>query len=251
MISRLKAFAAHFLISAAIISIFICFVLFIWYPYPFDYFYSPWDVIKIVLGVDLVVGPLLTLVIYDIKKPISELRRDIAIIILFQLSAFIWGVNVTYNSRPVFLIFSDDTFYMFSRDELDVSALKRKELEPVFWRPASQAYLDPPKSSEELTQLYREYFMEGKPELTIRTDRYLPLKEGFESIIPFSIDVENIITDAQLKQKLVDFIQHNGGELSQYVFFPVKGTSKTATLVFRRTGGELVGLIEVDFKAKS
>jgi len=242
--SRIKAFLIHFFISVCVISVFIYFVLFVWYPFPFDYFYSPFDVLKIVLGVDLIIGPLLTLVLYDIKKKAAELTMDISLVVLLQLVAFSWGVHVTYTARPVILVFANDTFYMFSSDELDTEALKRKELKPVFWKPPQLAVLDPPKSAEELTQLFREYFVEGKPELTIRTDRYLPLREGFDHAIQFSINIDETVKDNQKKQIVDNFLENMDGDLSQYVFFPVKGTSKSATLVLTRKGGEITGLME-------
>jgi len=198
--SRVKAFLIHFLMSVSIISVFLYFVYFIWYPSPFDYFYKPFDVLKIVLSVDLVLGPLLTFVLFDIKKKTSTLRKDIAIVVLIQISAFMWGVHVTYSTRPVFLIFSDDTFYLFSQDDLDLKVLKRKDMLPKFWKTAAYAYLDPPKNKQELEKMYDEFEHEGKPYYMRRTERYLPLEEGFDSIVKYSINIDMVLKDDWCKQ---------------------------------------------------
>jgi len=244
LVARLKAFLIHFAFSALFISIFVLFVLFIWYPSPYDYFYSPWNIIKIVLGVDLVIGPLLTLIVYDVRKKLSELKRDVSIVILFQLVAFVWGVHVSYASRPIVLIFFDDTFYMFSRDELDVSAFARKELEPQFWESPSLAYWEPPKSSDELSRLYEEYFKGEKPELKIRTERYRPLHDGFSDITDYSIKMEALIKTGPGKKIVDNFLNKHGGGITEYVFFPIRGTSKKGTIVFKKDTAEIEGLIE-------
>ncbi len=244
MSPRIKAFFIHLLISVCVISIFMGVVLFIWYPFPFDFFYSPFDVLKIVLSVDLVLGPLLTLVLYNVKKKTSELRMDISLVVLLQLTAFIWGAYVTYTSRPVVLVYSNGTFYMLARDELDLSQLKRKELDPKFWMPPQLAFIDPPKNAEELDKLYREYWIEGKPEITIRTDRYLPWKEGYKQSSEFAIDVGKVAKDKAKKTILDQFLEQKGRDFSTYDFYPVRGTSKTATLAICRENGEICGLIK-------
>ncbi len=245
--SRIKASVIHFLISACVISIFLYFVLFIWYPDPFDYFYSPFEVLKIVLSVDLVLGPLLTLVLFDTKKDKSELRKDISIVVIIQALAFMWGVHVTYSVRPIFLVFSNDTFYMFSRDELDISTLKRKELTPVFWRPPQTVLIDPPKNEEELKKLFEDYFVNGKPEITIRTERYLPWKEGYKISRKYAINMENMLYNDQNKGELNKFLKRVNNKLENFVFYPVKGTSKKATIAFIKDTGEYAGLIKYTF----
>ncbi len=249
--SRIKASAIHFLISASIISIFLYFVLFIWYPQPFDYFYSPFDVLKIVLGVDLVLGPLLTLVLFDTKKDRSELRKDISIVVIVQAVAFMWGVHVTYTVRPIFLVFSNDTFYMFSRDELDVNTLKRKELAPVFWKPAQTVLIDPPKSEEEFKKIFEDYFVNGQPEITLRTDRYLPWNEGYKMSANYAINMPKMLENEKNKSELEMFLKKTKKMLVDLDFYPVNGTNKMATIAFTRDTGEYVGLLKHRFKKEN
>ncbi len=243
---RIKAFTVHLLISASVISIFLYFALMIWYPYPFDYFYSPLGVLSIVLLVDLIIGPLLTLIVYDIKKSKNELRRDLSIVVLIQIVAFVWGVNVTYASRPVFLVFSNQDFYVLAKGDIDLTLLKDEELMPAFWEGAQKVYVKPPKDSDELTELYREYYWGEKPQIALRLDRYLPLDKGFDYITQFSIDMSEVNKNSSDKVLLDTFLKEAGNQLSHYVFFPVNGTSKKAILVFERETGKMVSLIKYD-----
>jgi len=243
---RLKAFAIHLLISASIVSIFFYFALLVWYPDPYDYFYSSFNILKIVLLVDLIIGPLLTLIIYDIKKSRNELRRDLSIVALIQILAFAWGVHVTYDSRPVFLVFSNKDFYVLAKGDVDLALLKDNALMPAFWEETKMVYVKPPKDSEELTALYKDYLMGEKPQIALRLDRYLPLTEGFDYITQFSIDISEVKKNASKKLELDKFLKARDNQLSNYVFFPVNGTNKKATLVFERETGKMVTMIEFE-----
>ena len=75
--NRFGAFAVHLGISLIIFIILGYLILFHWYP---DFFFTSdggWQGIRIVAFVDLVLGPVLTLVVFNNKKPKAELRRDL------------------------------------------------------------------------------------------------------------------------------------------------------------------------------
>ena len=66
--SRFKAASVHFLISVAVFSIFLVFVFFIWYAYPFNLTQGVAEIVYLMAGVDIVLGPLLTLVVFNTAK---------------------------------------------------------------------------------------------------------------------------------------------------------------------------------------
>ncbi|MEJ2115130.1 MAG: type IV pilin accessory protein, partial [Gammaproteobacteria bacterium] len=79
-------------ISAAIISFVFTLIFFIWYPRPYFQANGAWSVIRILILVDLVMGPLLTLVLFKKGKP--GLVLDLCLVAIIQLTALIYGVNV-------------------------------------------------------------------------------------------------------------------------------------------------------------
>ena len=67
--SRFSAFAIHLLISFVIFIAITYLVVFKWYP---DIFFDTdggWRGMRIIIAVDLVLGPLLTLVVFKAGKP--------------------------------------------------------------------------------------------------------------------------------------------------------------------------------------
>ncbi|MDH5765718.1 MAG: hypothetical protein OEZ38_06860 [Gammaproteobacteria bacterium] len=219
MKQRLIASGLHFLASAAVISVFIMLVYFIWYVYPYNIVYSALDVIKIVVGVDLVLGPLLTLVIYNVAKPRTELARDVSIIICFQLVALFWGVYNTYVVRPVFAVYYDGTIYTVTPRDVDLSQLNSSLSAPGILGSATLVYAEDVKNWEEIVTIY-EKITDGGKGIMYSTGRYLPVTGHEEEILKQNMghDYINKVID---KQVLDRFIQHHGKELSEFIYYPL------------------------------
>ena len=60
--------------------------------------------------VDVILGPLITLAIFNRAKPWSELRRDLIIVALIQISALGYGLWTVFAARPVHMVFEYDRF---------------------------------------------------------------------------------------------------------------------------------------------
>ena len=59
--TRLRAFAVHLTASILILLLFLMIMLLVWYPAPYFKINGGWKVLRILAGVDVVLGPLLTL----------------------------------------------------------------------------------------------------------------------------------------------------------------------------------------------
>ena len=108
--SRLLAAGVHFCISVAIAALAATLVFVVWYPYPYREISGGRELFMIVVGVDVVMGPLLTLAVFNVKKGSKVLRRDLTVIGLFQLAALAYGLWTVAVVRPVHLVFEIDRF---------------------------------------------------------------------------------------------------------------------------------------------
>ena len=88
-----------------------------------------WKLLLMILGVDMVCGPLLTLVAANSNKPKSELLRDFIFIAIIQLSALSYGVYALFQSRPVMEVFDKDRFYVVSALQIDPEELKKAPID--------------------------------------------------------------------------------------------------------------------------
>ena len=74
---RLRAAAVHLGLSALVALLAAVLVFFLWYPYPYRVISGGRELFQLVVGVDVIVGPLITFAIFDRAKPRTELRRDL------------------------------------------------------------------------------------------------------------------------------------------------------------------------------
>ncbi|AXI03517.1 TfpX/TfpZ family type IV pilin accessory protein [Aquirhabdus parva] len=114
---RLKAFAIH-LIASILLAIFALILVFlIWYPAPLAQAVGVTHIFLLMLGIDVILGPLLTLFVYKTGK--RTLKLDLTIIIVIQLAMFGYGLNTVAQGRPAWLVFNNDQFYLVRPSNID------------------------------------------------------------------------------------------------------------------------------------
>lgn len=129
--SRFIAAAVHLGISLVLASLAAALVFGVWYPYPYREISGGRSLFWLVVSVDVVMGPLLTLAVFNRAKPAGELRRDLAIIGVLQLAALAYGLWTVSVARPVHLVFEVDRFRVVHAIEIDPERLKQA---PPEWR---------------------------------------------------------------------------------------------------------------------
>lgn len=107
---RVKASSIHFCVSLTIALLAAALVFYLWYPYPYREISGGRELFLLVVTVDVILGPLITLTVFNRAKPWSELRRDLAVVVFIQLTALGYGVWTVFLARPVHLVFEYDRF---------------------------------------------------------------------------------------------------------------------------------------------
>lgn len=119
--ARLRAGALSLGVSAAVVGTVATAIAFVMHTMPFFWATGGIKLIAIVAMVDIVLGPLLVFLVYDQRK--KSLRRDLAIIVCFQLAAIAYGIHASVLARPVFMTFVVDRFELVSAAEVDPEEL--------------------------------------------------------------------------------------------------------------------------------
>lgn len=107
---RLRASGIHLTISLAIALLAALLVFWVWYPYPYREISGGRQLFLLLVTVDVVLGPLITLAIFNRQKTKRELRLDLALVVLLQLAALGYGMWTVAVARPVHLVFEIDRF---------------------------------------------------------------------------------------------------------------------------------------------
>jgi hypothetical protein len=104
--TRWKASAIHFTISLAVIGLTAAIIVWCWYPPELFGMAKAGILLGLLGGVDLVIGPLLTLLVYKQGKKL--LKFDLTVIVLLQVAALAYGLQTVWHSRPVYIASTED-----------------------------------------------------------------------------------------------------------------------------------------------
>jgi hypothetical protein len=107
---RLRAVTWHLLISVCVAGAAAAVVFFVWYPYPYREISGGRALFLLLVSVDVALGPLLTLVVFNPQKKWRELTLDLAFVAALQVAALGYGLWTMALARPVHLVFEIDRF---------------------------------------------------------------------------------------------------------------------------------------------
>ena len=107
---RLRAAGIHLAISLTLAILAALLVFVVWYPYPYREISGGRELFLIVVAVDVVMGPLMTLAVFNTHKSRKALGFDLTLIAVLQLVALAYGLWTVAVARPVHLVFEIDRF---------------------------------------------------------------------------------------------------------------------------------------------
>jgi hypothetical protein len=120
---RLKASGLHLSASATLLTLILGSLYLGWYRWPGWYLTGVVRILVIVGIVDLALGPTLTLLIANPRKPRPELARDIAVIVCVQLVALVYGATTLWRGRPLYYTFSVDRLEIVQASDLEANEI--------------------------------------------------------------------------------------------------------------------------------
>jgi hypothetical protein len=129
--SRLRAAGVHLALSALVAGLAALLVFGLWYPTPFREISGGRELFFIVVAVDVVLGPLITVTVFDRRKPKAELVRDLGVVALLQLAGLTYGLHTVYVARPVVLALEVDRLRVVRAIDLSDDELAKA---PPEWR---------------------------------------------------------------------------------------------------------------------
>lgn len=121
--SAARAASLHFGLSLLVACAVAGLVFGVWYPAPFHELTGGRTLFLILMAVDVVCGPVLTLVLYDPAKSRFKWRVDLALIVLTQLGALAYGLAQVASARPVFVALEGDRFRVVQALDVDPARL--------------------------------------------------------------------------------------------------------------------------------
>lgn len=219
---------SHLLVSAFIALLAASLVFWVWYPHPYGQISGGIYLFFILVSVDVVSGPLLTLVLFNPKKPRREIVIDMGMVVLIQTLALLYGLFTVYDARPLFLVHDFDRFRIIAAPDyggIDVNhAFNRlnQSVRPHFFQGPITVGIRDPKNAEERNVVLLESLAGGR-DYAQRPEFYIPYDSAYQAKAlakakPLRAFVEHYPGRAEDAEKLV---QRTKVSIEQAYFLPV------------------------------
>ncbi|HET7199686.1 MAG TPA: TfpX/TfpZ family type IV pilin accessory protein [Burkholderiales bacterium] len=125
--TRVRAASLHLGISALVAVVSVTSMILVWYPPPLFQLLGGFELLLLLTGVDVTLGPLLTFVVFKSGK--KGLKFDLSVIAFLQLSAFIYGASVVFAARPGYIVFVKDRFEVVRVADVEPARLAEARVE--------------------------------------------------------------------------------------------------------------------------
>lgn len=241
----------HLAISALIALLAAWLVWGVWYPHPYDELSGGRELFLLIVAVDVVCGPALTLVVFDRRKPKAELRRDLSFIGVLQLVALLYGLQVVMEARPLYLVHEVDRFRVVTRADylgVDVSADIRKlppALQPRPWSGPVLVGTRAPRNAAEHTSILFEALQGGR-DYAQRPDFYLPYDDEYAPrVLQRAKPLADLIAkNPAIGPRASTILASGGTDLSKAMYVPVMHRQDWVAIIDAKGG--VLGFVKGD-----
>jgi len=249
-VSKSKVFAIHLAISVLIFGVLSWILLFRWFPGELFFIDGGWQGMRIIAAVDLVLGPMLTLIFYKPGKP--RVILDLVIIAMVQVGALAYGVWSAHQQSTVALAFVDARFVTVARAALAAGDAgmhaddKPTQSLAAFdqYHPA-QVFVEPPPPEE-----YGQYLadvMNGKPELHERSHRFRALSEHLNVIAAFAQTLTLLERQNPLLHRaFVDYLSRSGFNADEIDIYKLKARYGIGLVIVPHSSQAIEGIFVIE-----
>ena len=244
-LNRWQASALHLALSAAIAALVVTLMLLVWYPQQYFTAMGGDTLILILIGVDVMVGPLITLIIFVPKK--KGLRFDLAVIATLQLAALTYGVSVMFEARPVYNVFVVDRFEVIAANAVDADSLARADAEFQTLPLAGPKVIAArqPDNPQRLSDIVLSA-AQGGPDLANLADLYVPYAELQQDAAKRARPLADLAKrQPQEAAAIRAFVAGSGRAENAMGFLPMKARNQDMAVIVDNKSGEFVGILPV------
>ncbi len=250
MKQKLYASCVHLTISVIVAIAAALLVFLVWYPSPLQKAVGVGNVFWMMLGIDVVLGPLLTFVVF--KQGKKTLKLDLSVIAILQISALIYGLHTVYIGKPAYIVFAQDTFDVVRVINLDAeSAAKTPQTKGAF---EGTPWLSPKwvgaKAPEDKKQAQAILFkaLAGGADWPQMAETYVPLMNMHQEVSKQAKPLEtflNVKQDVGVDtQAVLQLIKTKYPNLT-LGWLPLRANSQSMVVVVNAQSGEALEIFDL------
>jgi hypothetical protein len=244
--TRWKASAIHLLISVCVGLCAAALIFGVWYPPPYSHAVGADQLVLLLLGVDAVLGPLLTLVVFKSGK--KSLRFDLSVIALLQVCAFFYGMSVVVRARPAFIVGRADRFVIVSANDLDdddFAKAARPEFRSAPWAGPKVIGAQAPTDIQQHNELM--FSSAGGKDL----ERFPQYYTDYDAVAPTLLSHAKPLEELEKKKPesadlVADVLALRKMQADDVVWVPLDARRASMTMLLERSSGQPLQAIAID-----
>ena len=244
---RFKASGVHLMISLAVAALGGALVFGVWYPYPYRDISGGRELFLILVTVDVILGPLMTLAVFNRAKPWPVLRRDLVVIAALQLAALGYGLWTVCAARPVHLVFEYNRFSVVHAADISpkwldktppgIQALPLNGPTLLSLRP----FVDDKEKMDFTVEAVMGVGLSTRPELWQAYDKARP------EILKEAKPVSELKTRMASQATDIDrVVREAGGDPQTVLYLPLVGRNRTWTVFVDPVDAHIVATMPLD-----
>ena len=241
--SRWRAAGIHLLISVGIIAAVLALMLGVWYGPTLFAAMGGAGLALILIGVDVVLGPALTLAVFRSGK--RGLKFDLAAIAFLQLAALLYGCYVVSLARPAFIVFVKDQFQVATVAELEPQYLaeaKYPQYRSPPWSGPELVYGDWPKDHEENQKLI--FAGLAGVDLQHFPKYYAPYEQGRDEILAKAQPLAAVHRTEPEAAKVIDeWVARSGVDGQNLLYVRLRGRNAWVAVLIDRLSAQPVKML--------
>ncbi len=244
---RVYASLVHMGISLCVAAILVVVVFFIWYPSPYATLTGVTGIFLMMLGIDVTLGPFITLIIFNPKK--KSLRFDLTCVAIVQLCALAYGGYAVFIARPAYIVYNVDRFDMVLANDVERSSAAKAENAQFRSIPVTGpvvVYAKMPTDSAERSKVTMSAVIGGS-DLPQMPQYYFPYSAGSDEV------KKHLKPLAQLREKNPKADPGELKRLARYAdrdnelgYVPLRGKVGDCAVIIDRQTGAIVDMLALN-----
>jgi len=244
--NRFQASGIHLGISLVVAALVGCLIYFVWYPHPYFQVAGGSNLMLLIMGVDIVIGPLLTLVIYKTGK--KGLRFDLACIAILQVVAFVYGFSVIAEARPVFVAAVLDRFipvYANDLKDTDLAQGRSPEFSERSWTgPRLVGVILPSDPNEKRDLMFSGAAGKDAEKFP---KFYVPYADVADAMLANAKPLTDLAAKSPHNKAFIEqYIHNRGAPIDQLAYLPLNGRDSEYTMLLSRETKQPLDVIAID-----
>jgi len=235
LITKLKATGVHLSLSLAVFVYLVYQIYYNWYPQPYFEVDGGWQGIRLVGAVDLVLGPFITFLIFDLRKTRKQILFDLITIAVIQFAALFYGVSLTYSQRPVSIVLIDEFMVSGTMEQYGGKLKSERDLRRYSDEKPPIIYAHLPLDQEALSEVHRIKVEEKVLEIA-QMQLYWPKEEFARALRERQTLFSERMDYYNSRQAYAAWLQANGKSEGEVLIARFSGRYGNVWLVFDLEG---------------